>query len=380
MTKLAADDPYVFNSFDNDYTVTVASDSPTLTVAPMLPPEDNRTTYRIFEGNTQRAQNQSASIRFDVVNQPKVIRVELTAPGVTTNTYTITATRALSDDVSLQEVAVNGTPVLDEDMDRTYREELKFDVETATITAVASNSSATVTIMEENMEDVNGDQRAETSVNLANTGASRTLMIEVTAQNGSTQTYTLIVTRAGSPDATLGLLRVEDATPSDLVLDDDPDVEYNAIIPRNVMTTLVTATANNQFAMVIIGEGEEEITSSEVTINQAGGSQTLRITVTPQSGESRIYTLTVMRTGRAAFDLRDLQVITPPDARLKPTFAIGTQDYEVIGNLGAEIELKIATGPGQRISVDDRELIDITNDNQEISTSFPRVEYGDEHD
>ena len=242
-----------FNPFERNYRVTIPNrDETPLTITPMTP-DGIGITYTISEQAegaepVQQPENTPATISF-MEGDTKVITIAVKAPepNETTNTYVVRATREESSDVRLQAPPTVGgvAAVVDPNNPLRYVAELAFDVAMATITAVAnSNFAKAVTIMAVGGDELgSGVQRASGSVTLANPGASTTLTIVVTAQNGSTQPYTLVVRRLN-----------DDATLRDITLAGKgvPEVtvvpgrfDYSLSVGNEFDTTTVTATVTD---------------------------------------------------------------------------------------------------------------------------------------
>ena len=177
------------------------------------------------------------------------------APNGTTQSHTLTVRRVESSDVNLASLMVGGAiPTLSDlaldDDKNTYTATIPEGMRNTIVNAVANDRFATVDILENGVVVVDGNQSVERVVTIDDTGSSQTLMIKVTAQNGTTsRTYTLTVMRAESSDAGLrSPLMVEGAEP--LVLRDDLN-EYIVTVPEGMMNTTVTAVANDAFAQSV---------------------------------------------------------------------------------------------------------------------------------
>ena len=218
LTGLEDGDPYEFDPFDNDYTVMVANDNTTLTVTPRLPELDQRTTYTIFEGSTERAENESASILFNVVDQPKTIRVVLTAPGLTT-TYTVIATREASDNANLSVLRIepivgDATSFKDLDTETIYQYQIDNPVvgdkaESVRLVAETEHSSAMITEFTidgtERASAISSDKtKIDTNIDFAE-GDEKVIEIKLLAQDDqTTNTYMVTIKQPTKPRYTAG--------------------------------------------------------------------------------------------------------------------------------------------------------------------------------
>ena len=124
--------------------------------------------------------------------------VQVTAQdGVTTQSYTVAVTRAASSDATLSALALSQGSLSPSFTSGTlaYTASVAHSVSSLIVTPTTNDANATAT--------VNGASPA-TPVTLAVGGT--TVTVQVTAQDGSTQSYTVAVTRAASSDATLSAL------------------------------------------------------------------------------------------------------------------------------------------------------------------------------
>jgi len=136
------------------------------------------------------------------------------------------------------------------------------------------------------------------------------IKITVTAENGTSRTYTLVVTRKGiepelSSDSTLKALTIGQAT-----ISFSPDkTQYSIAVGKDVTKLTVNATPNHAAATVKV-EGNELI---------AGETVTVRVIVTAEDGTYRTYYLHTTREGDG-----EPPVTTPPDTAPIDTDPIDT--------------------------------------------------------
>ena len=218
----------------------------------------------------------------------------------TEQTYTVNVTvaePAKSDDATLSDLQVNGQTVTGFSASlTTYNVTLAAGTTTATVTATTNDSKATV--------DIN--QAA---------ALPGTATVTVTAENGTTQAYTVniaVAEPAKSDDATLSDLQVNGQTVTGFSA---ALTTYNVTLAAGTTTATVTATANDSKATV--------------DINQAATLPgTATVTVTAENGMTQAYTvnITVEEPLSSNADLSEIKV----DGTDVTNFSADVTTYEVI--------------------------------------------------
>ena len=143
--------------------------------------------------------------------ETKRIIIEVTAQdGETTKSYTVLLTRPASRDIRLRALTVEPdgapqgfifNPTTDTHAIRSYSIELPSHMANTTVTATAHNENARLTIRESTGRAGSPSRSASLAVMIAK-GAHKDIIIEVTAQNGTTETYRVIISRASAMDRT----------------------------------------------------------------------------------------------------------------------------------------------------------------------------------
>ena len=264
------------------------------------------------------------------VGASNVIAVVVTAQdGETTQTYTVTVTRAGSTEASLSalllsrdggEVIVltpafaSGTTV--------YAATVAHDVSAVTVTVTASVASAGSAYEIR----LNGVVDQDGVVPLA-VGAYNVITVIVTAQDGeSSQTYTVTVTRAGYSEASLSSLSLSGVALSPAFA--AGTTAYSASVANSVMETTVTAIAAAGAAFDVRLNGV--VDQDGVVPLGVGSGNVIAVEVTAQNGEStQTYTVTVTRAGSADATLNGLSLMGDGGevVVLSPVFASGTTAY-----------------------------------------------------
>ena len=172
-------------------------------------------------------------------------------------------------------------------------------------------------------------------------GARTAITVTVTAENGSTNTYTIMVYRqraTPSTDATLSALSLDEVS---LSPDFNPETtEYDARVRYDVDEVTVEHTAVDIGATAPITVGEIDntnpIVGTDVTLGAQGVNTFIRVRVMAEAGgDAKIYTITVYRENIVLSDDATLLAGTGPgalslgaDVTLSPTpFASGTNVY-----------------------------------------------------
>ena len=219
-----------------------------------------------------------------------------------TQIYNVSVIRAKSSDASLKELNVLEA-ILDPEFDKDiteYNLDVNPGVTSININAVPNNSSATVKIV--------GNSGFKVGENI--------VKIIVTAEDGSTKTYTLKVNRKASDNTNLSMLTTDKY---DLTGIFDKDVDtYEITLENDISTITVSATAEDKLSKVT-GTGKYSLKTGDNEIN---------VTVTAENGDTRIYTLKVFRKYNANANL--LSISIDQDIVLNPEFDKDQINYQVI--------------------------------------------------
>ena len=188
-------------------------------------------------------------------------------------------------------------------------------------------------------------------------GANTAITITVTAEDGSTNTYTFMVYRertTASTDANLSALSLSGAVLSPVF---DPErYDYTATAAYNTDITTVTATANDIgiISTMIVPVDSDLVTAGHQLPLSDRGATNISITVKPESGanipdDDKKYTITVYRDTEASSDAT-LQSLTLSGITLSPAFDPATTAYTAEAE---DIEMTtveaMATHPGATV-------------------------------
>ena len=200
-----------------------------------------------------------------------------------------------SDDPNLSALSLSGVTL-----------EPDFDTGTTTYTATVDNSVTSTDVTATTRAPVattvlklGGTEDTDTTVDLA-LGAN-IITVEVTAEDTTTETYTVTVTREAqvlSSDATLSALSLGTGVTLTPAFASDT-TEYRAWVENATESVDVTATANDSNATVAITDDSDTSSTTTATINLAPGLNTIAITLTAQDSTTETYTVSTVREAAA---------------------------------------------------------------------------------
>ncbi len=189
----------------------------------------------------------------------------------------------------------------------TYTASVDNSVSSVTVTPTVADSTATVV--------VNGVPVTSGSASIPLNTGSNTITIVVTAQNGNTKTYSIVITRGASTNANASSIAssVGDLTPAFT----SAHTDYTVNVPHHTTEDTITVIPEDPGATVNI----EEANPLQV------GENIFKVTITAPDGVTKkTYTITVMRAGSNNANLQTLQV---SPGTLKPIFSPDINAYTV---------------------------------------------------
>ena len=219
------------------------------------------------------------------VGAGNVIAVVVTAQdGESTQIYSVTVTRAGSSEASLSGLSLMGdggavvalSPAFASGT-TAYTAEVAHDVSAMTVTASVANAGSAYEIR------INGIVDQDGVVGLS-VGSGNIIAVVVTAQDGeSSQTYTVMVTRAGSADASLSALSLSGVTLMPAFA--SGTTTYTAVVDHDVSAVTVTvsvASAGSAYEIRINGVADQD----GIVPLAVGAGNVIAVVVTAQDGES----------------------------------------------------------------------------------------------
>lgn len=317
----------VFAAGTINYTATVGNAISTIKLTPTV--ADATATVQV---NGIAVASGTASTNIALVVGQNTITTVVTAQDGTTKTYAVVVDRAASANANLASLGISAgtlSPV--------------FAAATISYTAAVANSVAginvTATVSEPNATlQINGAAVASgsPSANLPLAVGANTITTLVTAQDGTTKTYTITVTRAPSPDATLSnlVLSAGTLTPGFASV----TTAYTALVSNAVTSITVTPTVNEPNATVKVNGLTVATGSASAALPLVVGANTITTVVTAQDGTStKTYTTTVTRAQSPDATLSNLALSS---GTLSPAFASATTAYAAsVGNAVTSVTL-----------------------------------------
>jgi hypothetical protein len=204
---------------------------------------------------------------------------------------------------------------------RNYTVNLSNNITSVTITAQPAVAGDTVSIDDQTTSsriiDLGPSERTE---------STKLVSIVVSNPPSSSRTYSVLLKRAGlEGNNSLATLTV---SPGTLNPSFNPNTRsYTADVANNVVSVTVTPTLQDTAAtMTVNGQATTSGQPRTISLNGAGQSTTITITVTAQNGSSQDYLVTVSRGVSSNNDLQSLAV--SPGA-LNPTFNADRTSYTV---------------------------------------------------
>ena len=222
------------------------------------------------------------------------VTIIVTAQDRSTQTYTVGITRAPSSNANLARIVLSNGTLSPAFTPAGLSYSVAETNATTSITLAPTVADATALVTVNGSAVTSGQASGAIMLNIGN----NTIPITVTAQDKSTQTYTLTVSRAASNDAYLANLSVQTATLS-------PAFAYNtfgytASVPNETSSVAVKANVIQAGATFTVNSNpaQPKIASDPIQLNV--GSNTITIAVTaPDNSTTQTYTVTITRAASA---------------------------------------------------------------------------------
>ncbi|MHA6482393.1 cadherin-like beta sandwich domain-containing protein [Paenibacillus sp. strain BS8-2] len=332
-----------FASETFNYTAQVANNVSSLTITPTT--TDSHATVKV-NGTTVARGAASAAINLSV-GENEIPVVATAQDGTTTASYTVTVTRAPSDNASLSGLILSngGLDTAFASGTFNYTAQVANNVSSLTITPTTSESHATVTV--DGASVASG--MASAAINLS--VGDIEIPVVVTAQDGTTTaSYTVTVTRAPSDNASLSGLVLSDGDLSPAFA--SGTFNYTAQVANNVSSLTITPTTTDSHSTVTVDGASVTGGTESEAINLSVGENEIPVVVTAQDGATTAsYTVTVTR---APSDNASLSGLVLSDGDLSPAFASGTFNYtaQVANNVSSLTITPATTDSHSTVTVD----------------------------
>ncbi|WP_375103148.1 cadherin-like beta sandwich domain-containing protein [Paenibacillus sp. RS8] len=204
-----------------------------------------------------------------------------------------------------------------------YTVTVDHSVESIELTAKATDAKAELTAQGQSY--ANG-----TGISFELSVGANEIPFAVTARDGSTKTYTVIVTRSAAEEASgstdLSALTLSSGTLSPAF--GSEITEYSTHVDNEIASITVTASVYDSSATLTV-KGNQSISSQPSDmINLKVGSNKIPVVVTAVDGTSKTYTVDVIRGAEeAANHDQDLSALTLSNGTLNPAFNPEVTDY-----------------------------------------------------
>jgi len=302
-----------FAAGTRSYTASVGNATTSITATATL--ADVRASVRV---NGTPVTSGSASGALPLVVGINLITVIVTAEDDTTTSYAVTVTRAASSNSALSALGVSSGTLSPAFAAGTldYSVGLANSETSLTVTPTVDSSTATVTV--EGASVTSGNASDPIAVPVGTTDID----VIVTAQNGTTTTYTIAVERAESSNSALSALGVSSGTLSPAFA--ASALDYSARLANSVSSLTVTPTVDSASATVTVDGETVTSGSASAAITIPVGTTDIDVVVTAQNGTTTTYTIAVERAESSNSALSGLDVA---DGTLSPAFTSGTTAY-----------------------------------------------------
>ena len=269
--------------------------------------------------------------------------ITVTAENGVSDIYTLNVTKGKNDDATLKDIKLDGT-LIDGFASGTtsYTVNVGNEVTSVNVTATANDTNANVKI-----EGVDSLKVGE-----------NTVTITVTAEDNSTNVYTVKIVREGNDDATLKDIKL-DGTLIDGFASGTTTYTLEDIT-TDITKLNITATANDSNATVTI-TGADAIKV---------GDNTITITVVAEDGKTtNTYTINVKKLSSD----NTLKSLSVNKGTLNPTFVSGTKEYTVtmeedVTTINESMITAVANHEGATIVYDTEKTINTSNATEFIIT------------
>ncbi|WP_311230734.1 MULTISPECIES: IPTL-CTERM sorting domain-containing protein [unclassified Acidovorax] len=306
-----------FDAATTSYTMAVGNATTSTTITPTVDTPGATVTVNGVTVSTGAA---SGSIALNVGSNT-ITTVATATDGTTTKTYTITITRAAppSSNANLSSLALSAgtlSPVFASGT-TSYTAGVPFNTTSLTVTPTVADATARVTV--NGVTTTSGNASGAIALAVGN----NTITTVVTAQDGTTKTYTTTVTRAAtSGNAQLGALSLSSGTLAPVFA--SGTTSYTAGVSNVTTSITVTPTVADATASVTVNGVSTASGNASGAIALAVGANTITVTATAQNGTPLSYTITVTRAASANVNLSALSLSS---GTLAPVFAAATTSY-----------------------------------------------------
>jgi hypothetical protein len=318
-----------FDANLQSYTVDVANNVESITVTPTL--SDPAATMTV---NGQPAiSGQPSIVPLKAAGQDTAIPIVVTAQNSSAKTYTVTVSRGVSGNFNLRSLTVSPGTLAPAFRASTlvYAVNLPSNASSITVTPTLQDTTARMNIGVNGGQPSNINSGQARTVPLGGPNSNTSIQIVVTAQNGSRNTYLVVVNKAASSNNNLSALRVTPGTLTPRFA--AGTLNYRVNVATNVENVTVSATKADPNAVMAIGSvtvpAGTRTGQASITLGGQDSDTPVSITVTAPSGATQEYRITIHRAAPSSNNDLSALSVSVGTARqpLSPTFAPNTTDY-----------------------------------------------------
>ena len=300
LQNLIVSDGILAPAFDANtlrYTVNVTNNVTSISVTPTL--DDSAATMTV-DGQPVIS-GQAQTITLNGPGSPTLIDIVVTALNGRQKIYLVTVSRGISNNYNLRDLTISpGTLFPSFSAGRLgYTVNVASTVDEVTVTPTLDDTTATMTV--DGQPAVSGQGR---TIILGGPGSNTFINIVVRAENGSQNTYVIVVTKAALGDNHLSALSVRVSTiAQDLSPTFAPNTTaYTVNVASSVTIVSVTAALENLNASMEINlQATHAGQTRDIDFGSQESSTTITISVTaPNGGVPNIYRITVNRLAPTA--------------------------------------------------------------------------------
>ncbi|MFD0682163.1 MULTISPECIES: cadherin-like beta sandwich domain-containing protein [unclassified Paenibacillus] len=330
-------------------------------------------TANVYDSNAAMTVNGTAttsgqaSAAINLTVGSNVIPIIVTAQNGTTKTYNVTVNRApASSNADLSSLTLSSGALSPAFATGTtaYTSSVANGVSSLTVTGSVYSSNATMTVNGNPV--ISGEASNVINLNVGN----NTITIVVTAQNGTTKTYSVTVNRApaASSNTDLSSLNLSSGALSPAFA--TGTTSYTSNVANGVSSVTVTASVYDSNATMTVNGTSVISGQASGAINLNMGSNTITIVVTAQNGTTKTYNVTVNRifSGSRSSSSGGGGSSTPIDTKVTATEGKLTLPAGKTGEVSLGKEIVVSIPP----NATDKELkltIDKVVDTQKLLTN-----------
>lgn len=275
------------------YTVNVGSTVTSVTVTPRL---QDTTASMTMNGQATNS-GQSRTVPLNGAGSNTFINIAVTAQNGNQKTYVINVIQAAlggNNNLSALTVSPGALDSAFSANDLNYTVNVGSSVTSVNVSATKADPNA---VMSNDVTAGAGNATGQASIPLGGPGTTTTVLIDVTAPNGSSKTYRINVIKAAlASNNNLSALSVTPGPLSPAFVANT--LGYTVNVASNVTSVAVSATKADSNA-VISGDVPNS-GQANITLSGPGTTTSVSIIVTAPSGASKTYSIDVIRAAPAA--------------------------------------------------------------------------------